>query len=345
MSEQAPLEFLANPSSPYSRKMLALLRYRRIPHTVIWGSGANPPAGYPEPKVRLLPTFYFRDGDGELEAVVDSTPIAHRLERKHAGRSVIPDDPATAFYCALIEDYADEWLTKPMFHYRWHHQADRDHSARYLAYTSDPSLNTGDAEAYAKAFTERQHGRLYVVGSNDVTAATIEASYIRFLSQLDSLLQRHPFLFGARPSLADFAIFGQLTQLGQVDPTPRALLIENAPRLEAWISRMEDLSGLEPDSEGWIEADDAGEHLAELLGEIGRTYLPVLVANARAQFNQEQQFSAVIDNAEWSQPTFLYQVKCLAELRLQFSELPDHQRGSVASTLKTHGCEALAEVG
>jgi len=330
MSGQAPLTF-----------MLALLRYRRIPHAVIWGSHASLPAGYPEPKVKLLPTFYFADADGEREAVVDSTPIAQRLEREHAGRSVVPDDPALAFYCALIEDYADEWLTKPMFHYRWHHQTDRDHSARYLAFTSDPSLEAGEAEAFAKTFTERQHGRLYVVGSNDITATTIEASYIRFLDQLDAALQRHPFLFGTRPSIADFAVFGQLTQLGQVDPTPRALLVKHAPRIEAWLSQVEDLSGLEPEDEGWIEPEAAGEHLAELLDEIGRTYLPVLVANAQAHADQEQQFTTVIDGAEWTQPTFPYQVKCLAELRHRLSELPNHQRSAAASTLESHGCEAL----
>ncbi|NBQ07027.1 MAG: glutathione S-transferase, partial [Betaproteobacteria bacterium] len=32
------LELLGVPGSPYTRKMLALLRYRRIPHRMIWGS-------------------------------------------------------------------------------------------------------------------------------------------------------------------------------------------------------------------------------------------------------------------------------------------------------------------
>ena len=45
MSATEPLAFLGNPASPYTRKMLALLRYRRIPHRVIWGSHMAPPEG------------------------------------------------------------------------------------------------------------------------------------------------------------------------------------------------------------------------------------------------------------------------------------------------------------
>ncbi len=73
-----PLTLMGAAGSPYTRKMIALLRYRRIAHAVIWSSHRNPPAGYPEPAVKLLPTFYFPKPDGGLQAVVDSTPILRR---------------------------------------------------------------------------------------------------------------------------------------------------------------------------------------------------------------------------------------------------------------------------
>jgi hypothetical protein len=68
------LKLMGAPGSPYTRKMLALLRYRRIPYAVLWGGHQNPPQGLPQPKVKLLPTFYFPDGNGDVEAVVDSHP-------------------------------------------------------------------------------------------------------------------------------------------------------------------------------------------------------------------------------------------------------------------------------
>ncbi|MFY8144286.1 MAG: glutathione S-transferase, partial [Caulobacter sp.] len=35
---KAPLALLGAAGSPYTRKMLALLRFRRIPHAIHWGS-------------------------------------------------------------------------------------------------------------------------------------------------------------------------------------------------------------------------------------------------------------------------------------------------------------------
>ena len=128
------LELTGAPGSPYTRKMLSLLRYRRLPYSIYWGTG-NIPEGYPAPKVRLLPTFFFPDGENsELVPVTDSTPIIRRLESEHSERSVIPTDPTLKFINALIEDYADEWLTKAMFHFRWAHEADWKNAASLLLF-------------------------------------------------------------------------------------------------------------------------------------------------------------------------------------------------------------------
>ena len=104
-----------SPASPYTRKMLALLRYRRIAYRYLQAASDE----LPEPKVGLIPVFYFTGDNGELVAEVDSTPIIRRLEQEYSGRSVIPADPVMAFINYLLEDYFDEWLTKAMFHYRW----------------------------------------------------------------------------------------------------------------------------------------------------------------------------------------------------------------------------------
>ena len=78
---------------------------------------------------------------------------------------------------------------------------------------------------------DRQIGRLGVVGSNDVTAEVIEASYASFLDAFDAQLQRSRFLFGRRPASSDFAIMGQLTCLALFDPTPCAITAERADSL------------------------------------------------------------------------------------------------------------------
>ena len=131
MALTPPLMLKGAPGSPYTRKMLAYLRYRHITYEFLIGDQSTE-LGLPEPKVSLLPTFYLPNDAGELEAVVDSTPLIRRFEQEFSGRETLPADPALNFINYLIEDYADEWLTKAMFHYRWHYDADIDMAGTIL---------------------------------------------------------------------------------------------------------------------------------------------------------------------------------------------------------------------
>ena len=335
------LELLGAAGSPYTRKMLGVLRFRHIPYAVFWGNG-QVPGGYPAPKVRLLPTFFFpkEDADG-LEAVTDSTPIIRRLEAEYADRSILPTDPILAFLNNLIEDYADEWLTKAMFHFRWTRPADWKNAGPLLVYWGANTLPEPQADSMAAAFTQRQIDRLYVVGSNDVTAETIETSYTRFVHILDSLLQVKGFVLGARPSSADFAIYGQLTQLAVIEPTSAAITKDASMRVRAWVDIMEDLSGLQPKEDDWFSPEEAKRALAPLLAEIGRVYAPFLLANGRAVMAGETHFHAEIDGRAWTQPTFSYQAKCLKWLQEDYGQLSGNARGAVDDMLAGSGCEAL----
>ena len=219
-----PIALSGAPGSPYTRKMLAVLRYRRIPYRFMLPT--NPRlAELPRPKVSLLPTFYLPDEAGGLAAVTDSTPLIRRFEREYEGRGLIPSDPAIAFLNELIEDYADEWLTKAMFHYRWAYPADVAKAAVILPCWRGYCRSDDEMRAAADAIAERQIGRLRYVGSNGVTGPVIEASYKRFLTAFEDLLRGQPYLLGQRPSSCDFAVYGQLTQLAEFDPTPMALTL------------------------------------------------------------------------------------------------------------------------
>ncbi|MEJ6593781.1 glutathione S-transferase family protein [Parasphingorhabdus sp.] len=332
------LELMGAPGSPYTRKMLGLLRYRHIDHNVIWGGAMGSPEGYPKPKVSLLPTFYFRDSEGNLEAAVDSTPIIRRLEKDHAGRSVIPENAALRFLDLLIEDYADEWLTKAMFHFRWAFQADADHVAPLLIHWANPNLPDEQVSAMAAQFSKRQIDRLYVVGSNEVTAKTIEDSYVRMLALLGRLIREQGFVLGSRPSACDFALYGQLTQLTQVEPTSMALTNKYAQRVRAWVDRMDDLSGHKDGD--WLAYDQYGA-LQGLLSEIGRTYAPFLIANAQAVQSGAENVEAEIDGRKWQQPPFPYQTKCLVALRDAYQALSADTRERVDGLLVGTGCETL----
>ena len=331
------LTLRGSPGSPYTRKMLAVLRYRRIPYRYL----QNEHADLPVPKVKLIPVFYFEDATGELVAEVDSTPIIRRLENEYPGRSVIPQDPATAFVNYLLEDYGDEWLTKAMFHYRWYYQDDIEMAGSVLPHYSDVSQPDSAMTAAKKMVSDRQISRLYVVGSNDTTASVIEDSYRRFLDCLNDHLKSFPYIMGNRPGSADFACLGQLTQLAQFDPTPARLTAANYPRVHAWVSKMEDLSGADADADGFVDPDEFPATLKALLTEVGRTYAPVMLANADAFEQNLKRVEAVVEGKPWVQEPFPYQAKCLQWLRIEYAKLDDGDRQRVDAILAGTGCEAL----
>ena len=295
----------------------------------------------PRARVPLLPTFYLPNEAGETLPTTDSTPLIRRFEREFDGRSAIPADPAAAFLDELLEDYADEWLTKCMFHYRWYHEADAAKARRVLPHGPLTSVSDEEIAPIQKMIGDRQIGRLGVVGSNDVTAPVIEESYRRFLSVFDAQLQNSRFLFGMRPASSDFAVMGQLTCLALFDPTPAALTAEHAPRVYAWTEVMEDLSGLEPGDDEWCSADQLPESVRGLLGEVGQFHAPFLLANADAIERGAERVEAEIAGRPWVQKPFPYQKKCLTWLRESHARLDAEARSTVDGLLAGTGCEAL----
>ena len=342
MDSSKPLRFIGGTASPYTQKMLALLRYRRMNTAVIWGQpdAVCKELGVTPPKPVLMPTFLFEEADG-VNAVTDTTPIIRRLETDDKTRSVLPDDGALAFIDYLIEDFADEWVTKYMFHYRWYPEADADNASTLLPLGFDVSMPSQQLEGLKAYFGERQIGRLYVVGSNDTTAPVIDASFERFLAAMEAHLSTQHFMLGARPAAGDFGLFGQLTQLVGFDPTPRAISHRLSPRTVAWVDSTRDLSGLEPQTSDWTPLEDQPDTLKGLLAEIGRVYAPAQLANAAAVANGAQNWECDIDGATWTQPTFPYQAKCLKWTREAYAALSDADRARVDDYLKDTGITAM----
>jgi len=334
------LTIVGAPGSPYSRKLRAVLRYRRIPF--VWVQAGGPESrGLPKPRVELLPQLVLRGKSGALEAHVDSTPLIRELEALHPGRSVIPTDPVVAFLDALVEDYADEWLTKAMFHYRWVYAADIAKAAAILPRWRKTDQPESQALELGKVFADRQIGRLGVVGSNATTGKVIEESYRRLLRLLAAQLERSRFVMGGRPGASDFGLFGQLTQLAAFDPTPSAVALELAPRVVAWVEVFEDLSGLEPAERDWFTRDSVPETLRALLTEVGRVYAPFLLANAAALARGAERVECSIDGQPWVQAPFPYQGKCLQWLREARAALAPDDRRAVDAALAGTGCESL----
>lgn len=323
-------ELIGGNPSPYSRKMRAILRYRRIPH--IWR--LKRPVMTPEidaVKPALIPLLRFPDGRYR----VDSTPLAYELETLHSERSIIPPDAADAFICHLIEDYADEWGTKWMFHHRWKQDMTAQWAANWIAQDSLKEPIGPQGQAFAKFFHDRQRGRMALVGSTPETAALIESSYQTFLRILGAQIGGERYLFGSRPSLADFALYGQLAQLS-TDPWPLTILRREAPNLEGWTIAIDDASGVE--GEWQPQATWAVETRKALLARIGAEYLPFLHANATALKSGTKEVRVKIEGQDYIQDAFAYQGKCYAETLRRWEALPQDTRKQLEPLLAETGC-------
>lgn len=316
--------------SPYSMKMRALMRYRRLPFLWVQGLGAHALAS--RLRVPVIPVLEYPDGSLRN----DSTELIVDLDARHAERRVTPDDAGRALLAALIEDFADEWLTKAMYLYRWAAPtAARHQSAAWLCHDF---LIGGEAESMLtqpSSFERRQVERMDRVGCAAVNTACIEQATRELLAVLEPHVSTSRFFFGSRPSAAEFALYGQLSQLA-LDEVPLAMLRQHAPYTYRWLWHLEDLSGLEG---RWDDGETPlADVLQPLLALVGATHGELLLANEAATARGADRVKLEILGLPFEQPTNRYLLKCLNTLRAMHRELPANVRAALRPLLEASGC-------
>ena len=366
-----PIKVFGNVGSPYTQKMLSLLRYRNIPYSVSWGDVVQNLSflNIEPPKPVLLPTMVFKDDEGSDICRTDTTPIIRYLEELYKEKSVIPPSPILCFLNYLLEDFADEWTTKYMFHYRWYFNEDADNAKKMLVLQHKIDIDDDSMNQFGDIIAERQINRLWVVGSNNETAKLIDQSYKRYLSLMEKHLKFLPFMFGQRPSSSDFGLYGQLTQLVGFDPTPRNIAYKQSSRTVSWVNIMSDLSGLHDSggigeffgvkneeannknklnyfkdpNYGWIDIDNIPNSLIEIFNEVGKVYIPCLIANANAYKSGDEVWETSIDGEIWKQKTFPYQAKCLNWIKDEFNKLSADDKKTTLNLISGSGCEKILD--
>jgi glutathione S-transferase len=315
-------------ASPYSVKVRSYFRYKRIPHQWIVRDQSAMAEFQRYAKLPLVPLVVTPEG----EALQDSTPILERMEQVQPEPAIQPGDPCLAFLSALLEEYADEWGNKPMFHYRWTYEEDQRSAAERIARENLPGAPPEQIAGAAEMIRKRMVPRLKLVGSTKATRGVIEGSFERQLRILEPHLETRSFLLGGRPSLADFGLFAQLYQCA-TDPTPARLLQERAKHVLRWIERM-----LDPRAEGDFEAWTALEPtlLPLLRDEVGAIFLPWSTANARALAEGEASFQVTLAGDPFEQETQKYHAKSLAVLRARLAAAAD--RSTLDPILERAGC-------
>jgi glutathione S-transferase len=316
--------------SPYSVKVRSYFRYKAIPHQWILRNAASQAEYEKHARMPIIPLVVTPEGTG----IQDSTPIIDAMEKLYPEPSIDPDDPVARFISALVEEFGDEWGNKWMFHYRWARDVDQISSAGRIARMRGPDASEEKHAAFARQIRARMVDRVWFVGSNAVTAPQIEAGFLDMLGLLDNHLTGRPYLFGGRPALGDFGLWGQIYEMW-TDPTAGAIIGGGAPHVLDWVHRM-----LWPRAEGKFEAWSLLEQtlMPILTRQVGTQFMPWTSANEKALAESQEEFSVTLGDKVWTQKPQKYHVRSLGMLRAKYADVAD--KAALDPVLKAAGCLA-----
>ena len=314
--------------SPYSVKVRSYFRYKEIPHKWIVRNAATQKDFDKLAKIQVVPLVVTPEG----KVLQDSTPVIQKMEQVFTQKSITPKESETAFISRLIEEYADEWAVKQMFHYRWRYPNDQNYASQRFGelFVPDwankiPLLNTILKQVFASIFKKRMRSRLWVIGSNRITEGSIEESFSNLINLLNKHLEKRKYLFGERPALADFALWGQVYN-AWTDVTGKKIIEADSHNVKRWIDRM-----LEPKKEGdfeqWASLEDT--LMPILVTEVAQTFLPWVVANNKAIKNGDDHLSITLNSKLFEHKVTSvqkYHAKSFTALLSEYSDIPDKNK-------------------
>ncbi|WP_417476673.1 glutathione S-transferase family protein [Maricaulis sp.] len=221
---------ITSPESIASSKVRLYLRWKNIPFRETVASRLVIKSEV-RPRIQKidLPVFITPSND----TVQDSRAIMDFVERRERGEALTPDRAEQAFACRLLEGFSDTWLTDAINHRVWR-GADAP-IAGIMAATLYPEADDDRRSRIAKSLHARVLAQLSRRGFNSGTVASTDGLLVSFLALLEAHLSCSAFIFGDRPSIADFAIAAALTTLRDSAPQGAAL-ITKSPKTFTWLS-------------------------------------------------------------------------------------------------------------
>ncbi len=302
-------------TSAFSTKLRSYMRYKQLDHEWIARTAETEDAFRQSARFATLPVLVTAGG----HAVHDSTLTIGALESDSPAPEIVPEDKTLAFFAVLLEDYADLWLSKAVIQYRWGRRKDqKDAAARALVEYYGEAIPDNRKEL-EKQSVERMTEGMPLMGLDKDMGGVVEKSFKRFIKLLNTHLEKHLYIFGGRPSLADFGIAAQISQMLK-DPTPCKIIEKEAPFVKAWCEFMQD-----PKPGGPFETlDDVVDTLKPLFRkELVVAFLPWAAANLEAVMAREETLTVTLGKDEITHAPLKSAARSFKETRRQFSYADD----------------------
>ncbi len=206
-------------------------------------------------------------------AMWDSTSIIEHLDHTTTPeRRAQPADPTIRFLDHVLDDFSDEWFYRPAVGSRWSYPANTDPAGWQIAEELSVSVGLPGSAVRAGVIQTMTDSLPKLGVSADNIDAWMDQTLVPWLRALDHHFGDGGYFFGARPSMADFAVFGANVAHFVGDPYCRELADEHGPRVVAHTHRLQ-LPQRQVFGD-WIEPADVSDSLVAVLAEAGRHYLP-----------------------------------------------------------------------
>ena len=269
-SQQIPQRLYGVPHSLYTGIARCYMRTQGIEYTEV-------PTSHPDFASRIMPAIQrsiipvLETPDGDI--IQDSLDIIDHFEKQGVRYSAYPRGLLQRVLAVIIQYYGTQAMLPHAMHYRWSY---RDQQEDFLR----DQFAAGVGPELADKIMSRMNSYLPALGVTDHTIPEIEASFEQLLDTLNAHFTEHPYLFGGRPSIADYGLIGPMfAHLGR-DPVPGHIMKTRAPKVFRWVERMT-APGLDtPEFPGYGEdflADDAiPATLEPLFRQIADEIFPML---------------------------------------------------------------------
>jgi glutathione S-transferase len=316
-------------TSPFSAKMRVFLHYKQIPYVSMRTTGEVYMVEIPKlVGAPIIPVILTPNS----EVMQDTTPMMQWFEAEHPEPASVPDDPRLEMLHWLVEDFADEYMTRLSMHYRWGNELNRETLSRRIGRNMAYGAPQEIVDTTTQMILSRQTGFDDYLALNDETRPDLDAQLLELLAILEEHFLEHQYLFGGRPSVADFALYGQLFAHLWADPFSARIMEVHGSQTCIWlehITQLGDTRGArgQTDFGHWLTLDDGlPDTLRRLLAFIGSTYVPLSAATARASVKREKRVKATIRGIEAEFSVHHYRAWAFEEIQRRFAALGESDR-------------------
>jgi len=212
-----------------------------------------------------IPQIELKDGS----VVQDTAAIVDVLEAKFPEPNIFPPGPRQGLVARLFEQLLDDLLMRPAWHYRWNYM---DENYRFVGRefgrSFKPQGTDEELDHYGRVIADRMEGKRAGIGATDDSLPVFETFYKEALDILEAHFTTIPYLFGGRPSIADFSLMGSLFGHLARDPLPASIMKTRAPRVFRWTEAMNTPEIQSPEFADFPTEFDAQDELPETIADL-----------------------------------------------------------------------------